>query len=256
MGERRTREERRRAREFEAFVAGAAGRLLHAATLLTGEPFGAAADAEELLVGALSRTYADWDRLRGEDPYEHTRQDLTAHFAHTARRYRRPRGGLLDRLPPQERLMLVLRLYEGVAEEQVAASLGLPVERVRGLCTRGMAAVLSRGAGDAAGREAGVGAGDRAAPVSGDGGVSADDGVSGDGSGSGNGSGGPGLVGEHGSGTGRRPGSATVLASRIVTGLRHTGAAVARNVPHPHHPRHPHREGTGTGPDHGPGGPA
>ena len=33
-------QERRRAREFEAFVAGAAGRLLHAATLLTGEPPG------------------------------------------------------------------------------------------------------------------------------------------------------------------------------------------------------------------------
>ena len=40
--------------------------------------------------------------------------------------------------------MLVLRLYEGVAEEQVAAALGLPVERVRELCTRGMAAMLSR----------------------------------------------------------------------------------------------------------------
>ncbi|WP_171907228.1 sigma factor-like helix-turn-helix DNA-binding protein, partial [Streptomyces abyssalis] len=145
MGERRAREERRRAREFEAFVAGAAGRLLHAATLLTGEPFGAAPAAQDLLVGALSRTYADWDRLRGEDPYERTRHDLTARFAHTARRYRRPRGGMLDALPPQERLMLMLRMYEGVAEEQVAASLGLPVERVRGLCTRAMAEMLSRG---------------------------------------------------------------------------------------------------------------
>ncbi|HEV7628028.1 MAG TPA: sigma factor-like helix-turn-helix DNA-binding protein [Streptomyces sp.] len=144
MGERRAREERRRAREFEAFVAGAAGRLLHAATLLTGEPFGAAPAAQQLLEGALARTYVDWDRLRGEDPYEHTRHDLVAHFAHTAWRYRRPRGGLLDHLPSQERLMLVLRLYEGVAEEQAAAALGLPVERVRELCTRGMAAALSR----------------------------------------------------------------------------------------------------------------
>lgn len=146
MGKRRIREERRRAREFEAFVAGAAGRLLHAATLLTGEPSGAAPAAQELLVGALARTYADWARLRGEDPYEYTRYDLAAHFAHTAWRYRRPRGGLLDRLPPRERLMLVLRLYEGVAEEQTAATLGLPVERVRELCTRGMATMLSRAA--------------------------------------------------------------------------------------------------------------
>ena len=33
--------------------------------------------------------------------------------------------------------MLVLRLYEGVAEEQTAALLGLPVERVRAICARG-----------------------------------------------------------------------------------------------------------------------
>ncbi|MGH3311351.1 MAG: sigma factor-like helix-turn-helix DNA-binding protein [Streptomyces sp.] len=153
MGERRVREQRRRAREFEAFVAGAAGRLLRAATLLTGEPFGAAPAAQQLLVGALARTYADWARLRGEDPYERTRHDLAAHFAHTAWRYRRPRGGLLDRLPPQERLMLVLRLYEGVAEEQTAAALGLPVERVRELCTRGMATVLSRPAAPVTGAD-------------------------------------------------------------------------------------------------------
>jgi sigma-70-like protein len=194
VGERRARAERRRAREFEAFVAGAAGRLLHAATLLTGEPCGAAPAAQELLVGALSRTYADWDRLRGEDPYEHTRQDLAAHFAHTARRYRRPRGGLLDGLPPQERLMLVLRLYEGVAEEQAAASLGLPVERVRGLCTRGMTAVLSRGDE----RGAGGGTPPRAAP------------------------------GEMRGATR----TASLIASRIITGLRHRGGAgTARAVP-------------------------
>ncbi|MFC4492818.1 sigma factor-like helix-turn-helix DNA-binding protein [Streptomyces ovatisporus] len=153
MGERRERQERRRAREFEAFVAGAAGRLLHAATLLTAEPGGAAPAAQQLLVGALSRTYADWDRLRGEDPYERTRHDLMVRFAHHAWRYRRPRGGLLGRLPPQERLILVLRLYEGVAEEQVAATLGLPVERVRELCTRGMAAMLSSEEAGAAGQQ-------------------------------------------------------------------------------------------------------
>ena len=70
MRERRTAQESRRAQEFESFVAGAAGRLLHVATLLTGEPLtGPAPAAEELLTCALSRTYAVWDRLRGEDPY-------------------------------------------------------------------------------------------------------------------------------------------------------------------------------------------
>lgn len=133
----------RRERDFEAFVAGAGGRLLHAATLLTGERCGAAPAAERLLIGALACTYADWERLRGEDPYDRTRQELAARFAHSAWRYRKPRGGLLDRLPPQERLVLVLRLYEGVAEEQVAAGLGLPVERVRALCRRATAAMRS-----------------------------------------------------------------------------------------------------------------
>ncbi|GAA2074012.1 sigma factor-like helix-turn-helix DNA-binding protein [Streptomyces albiaxialis] len=143
MRERRARQERRRAREFEAFVAGAGGRLLHAATLLTAEPPGAAPEAERLLIGALAHTCADWDRLRGEDPYERTRQELAARFSHTAWRHRRDRGGLLGALPPQERLVLVLRLFEGVAEEQTAAGLGLPVERVRALCSRAMATVLS-----------------------------------------------------------------------------------------------------------------
>ncbi|MET7797698.1 sigma factor-like helix-turn-helix DNA-binding protein [Streptomyces decoyicus] len=145
MRERRPAQERRHAREFARFVAGASGRLLHTATLLTGEPASRPAPAaEELLTCALSRTYAVWDRLRGDDPYERTRREMAAHFAHTAWRHRRPRGGLLDRLSPQERLVLVLRLYEGVAEEQTAAQLGLPAERVHALCLRAIAEMRSR----------------------------------------------------------------------------------------------------------------
>lgn len=51
-------------------------------------------------------------------------------------------AGPLGGLAPQERLLLVLRLYEGVAEEQTAALLGLPVERVRTICDRATAALL------------------------------------------------------------------------------------------------------------------
>jgi DNA-directed RNA polymerase specialized sigma24 family protein len=137
---RRVEKDRRRAREFDAFVAGAGGRLLHAATLLTGAPEA----AERLLTATLAGTYAGWDRLHGEDPYDHTRQELALRFAHTAWRHRRPCGGILDRLTPQERLVLVLRLYEGVPEEQVAAQLGLPSERVRALCLRSVATMRSR----------------------------------------------------------------------------------------------------------------
>lgn len=79
MAERATHRDRLRALEFEAFVAGAGGRLLHTATLLTGEPShppGAYPRAERLLYEALSRTYADWDRLHGGDPYDRARREL------------------------------------------------------------------------------------------------------------------------------------------------------------------------------------
>ncbi|MFC9297541.1 sigma factor-like helix-turn-helix DNA-binding protein [Streptomyces sp. NPDC057011] len=125
--------------EFETFVAGAAGRLLYVAVLLTGEP----QSARRLLAGALARTYANWRRLRGDDPYDFTRQELCTAFARTGRRHHGG-GGVLARLSPQERLVLVLRIYEGVAEEVTAAQLGLPVERVRVLCNRAVAVLRAR----------------------------------------------------------------------------------------------------------------
>ncbi|MFG2717326.1 sigma factor-like helix-turn-helix DNA-binding protein [Streptomyces sp. NPDC048416] len=153
MRERHLTGHRRRTREFETFVAGAGGRLLHAATLLTAEPADLNPRALRLLTAALAETYARWHRLRGEDPYDRTRQELAARFARTAWRHHRPTvpgvprpplgEGLLARLTPQERLILVLRLYEGVAEEQTAAMVGLPVDRVRAICTRAIAAMRS-----------------------------------------------------------------------------------------------------------------
>ncbi|MHC0430787.1 sigma factor-like helix-turn-helix DNA-binding protein [Streptomyces sp. O3] len=159
MRQRQAAQDAHRAREFEAFVAGAAGRLLHAATLLTAEPPAANPRARRLLTAAFASTYAGWDRLRGDDPYEHARQELAARFArggwyaeHTAAlRRRRGDAGVLAPLSPRERLVLVLRFSEGVAEEQTAAQLGLPVERVRALTVRGMAALLSRPRADGTG---------------------------------------------------------------------------------------------------------
>ncbi|WP_443065339.1 sigma factor-like helix-turn-helix DNA-binding protein [Streptomyces sp. NBC_00536] len=136
--------------EFEAFVAGAAGRLLHVAVLLTAEPERAAPLARRLLSGALARTFADWRRLRGDDPYAATRAELCAAFARSAwRHHARPRPGadagvdvgVLVRLSPQERLVIVLRVYEGVAEEQTAALLGIPADRVRAVCHRATTAL-------------------------------------------------------------------------------------------------------------------
>ncbi|MFC8509798.1 sigma factor-like helix-turn-helix DNA-binding protein [Streptomyces sp. NPDC057411] len=139
MGERRTGhsgQDAYRNREFDAFVAGAAGRLLHTATLLTTEPAHRNPRAQALLTAALAHTYAHWDRLRGEDPYDVTRAALALRFARTAWRHHRGLGGLLSALTPQERLIVVLRLYEGVAEEQTAALLGLSEDRVRAVCAR------------------------------------------------------------------------------------------------------------------------
>ncbi|MEU6356130.1 sigma factor-like helix-turn-helix DNA-binding protein [Streptomyces sp. NPDC047072] len=160
MRQRQATQGARRAREFEAFVAGAGGRLLQAATLLTAEAPDDNPRARRLLTLSLAHTYACWDRLRGEDPYDRARQYLALRFAHGGWR----RGGLvrgrphpaspLARLGPQERLILVLRLYEGVAEEQAAALLGLPVERVHTICDRATAHLLHppRGPAPAVGR--------------------------------------------------------------------------------------------------------
>ncbi|NGO81179.1 RNA polymerase subunit sigma-70 [Streptomyces sp. YC504] len=143
MRERQTVQLVRRARDFESFVAGAAGRLLHAATLLTAEPPDDNPRARRLLTAALARTYASWDRLHGEDPYTYARQQLAYRFLMMSWRLREGRGGALGMLSPQERLVLVLRVHEGVAEEQTAALLGLPMERVRTLCFRAMSLVLA-----------------------------------------------------------------------------------------------------------------
>ncbi|WP_282695739.1 sigma factor-like helix-turn-helix DNA-binding protein [Streptomyces sp. CC208A] len=133
-----------RAREFDAFVAGAAGRLLHVATLLTAETRARDPYARALLTAALAHTYAVRDRRRDEDPYALTRDELALRFARTAWRFRTGRGGVLGVLTPWERLVLVLRLYEGVPEEQTAALLGLSEARVRAVCARAVARMRTR----------------------------------------------------------------------------------------------------------------
>ncbi|MEU6378359.1 sigma factor-like helix-turn-helix DNA-binding protein [Streptomyces sp. NPDC046909] len=149
MRQRQASQDARRAREFESFVAGAAGRLLHAATLLTAEAPDDNPRARRLLTLSLAHTYACWDRLRGEDPYDRTRQYLATRFARGAWHQYGGLGGArphatspLASLGPQERLVVVLRLYEGVAEEQTAALLGLPTERVHTICDRATATLL------------------------------------------------------------------------------------------------------------------
>ncbi|MET9773017.1 sigma factor-like helix-turn-helix DNA-binding protein [Streptomyces sp. NPDC006367] len=165
MREQRALQDARRDREFEEFAAGTAGRLLHTASLLTAEDPADNPRARRLTVLSLAHTYACWDGLRGEDPYQHARRYLAVRFAHEAWRHRgrallpgrrRPTGAL-GGFTPQERLVLVLRVYEGVAEEQVAALLALPVERVRALHDRAVSALLRP---PGRGRRPGGGSGD------------------------------------------------------------------------------------------------
>ncbi len=139
VGRRRADAELRRDAEFAAFTAGAGGRLLHAATLLTGDP----AEAERLLTAVLARVYADWLRMRAEDPYEQARSELVRRFS-CRPWWRRPHGGTLDRLSAQERLVVTMRFFEGIAEEQTAAQLGLPAERVHAIGARAAATLRSR----------------------------------------------------------------------------------------------------------------
>lgn len=139
VGKRRAAAELRRDAEFAAFTAGAGGRLLHAAMLLTGER----AAAERLLTAVLARVYADWFRTHAEDPYEQARGELVRRFAYRPW-WQRPHGGALDRLTGQERLIVTMRFFEGVAEEQTAAQLGLPAERVRAIGARATATLRSR----------------------------------------------------------------------------------------------------------------
>ncbi|MGW4195585.1 RNA polymerase subunit sigma-70 [Streptomyces sp. NPDC005004] len=151
--------------EFTEFARGVGPRLLRAATLLTAEPPDANPRARRLLTRALADVYAHWDRPPGEDPYERARAHLAVRFARGSwyRRAplggvspffagRRPRGpgrhplvrprGPLAALTPWERVVLVLRVYEGVGEEQTAALLGLPAERVYRICERATVRVL------------------------------------------------------------------------------------------------------------------
>ncbi|SCE09315.1 hypothetical protein GA0115240_13849 [Streptomyces sp. DvalAA-14] len=96
VGKRRATAELRRDAEFAAFTAGAGGRLLHAAVLLTGD----LRSADRLLTATLARVYADWIRMRADDPYEQARSELVRRFAYRPW-WRRPGGGPWTGSPPR-----------------------------------------------------------------------------------------------------------------------------------------------------------
>ena len=146
--------------EFTAFMAQAGASLLRTAWLLTGD----GDRAQELVQAALVKTYVAWPRVRREDALAYARRILVNHKTDVWRRSRRevaspelpesvaPQGSsvvdhrdevvrLLQRLPAQQRRVIVLRYYTDLSEQAVAESLGISVGAVKSAASRGLAAL-------------------------------------------------------------------------------------------------------------------
>jgi RNA polymerase sigma-70 factor (sigma-E family) len=139
-----------------AFVESAWQRHLRLAMLLTGDRW----RAEELLQDSLFRMYERWRRLSDHDDlHAYLRRVLTN--SHTSMWRRRRRESLvadvpdraapagvdsdsdeirraLKALPPRQRAVVVLRLYEDLSERQVAQALGCSVGTVKSQYARAL----------------------------------------------------------------------------------------------------------------------
>lgn len=148
---------------FEAFVAGASGRLFTMALLLTGYR---RSEAEDLLQDAFERTYRRWRRITSAgDPEPYVRRVMANRSVDLWRRIRRRReeplltesvdaavadhvAAVADRdlllralsqLPPRQRAVLVLRYFADLSEAQTADILGCTVGAVKSQASRGLA---------------------------------------------------------------------------------------------------------------------
>src|SRR5688572_3425543 len=143
---------------FEEFVTTRSSGLLRVATLLTRDH----ALAEDLLQTALARSWAVWKRIDG-DPEPYVYRILTNTYRtwwrrrwHAERPTDRlpevgePGGQLsveirdeiwqaLNRLPRQQRAVLVLRYFEDLTEVQAAQTLGISQGAVKSHASRGLA---------------------------------------------------------------------------------------------------------------------
>ncbi|EIV91707.1 SigE family RNA polymerase sigma factor [Frankia sp. QA3] len=145
-------------RAFEEFVAHSGDRLLRSAVLLVGDR----AAAEDLLQGALERTYRHWPRVSAGQPEAYVRRALVNAAASRWRRRIRevpweadtavgqpdPADRLVQRdgliralltLPVRQRAVLVLRYLDDLPEAEVAAALGCSVGSVKSQASRGLA---------------------------------------------------------------------------------------------------------------------
>jgi DNA-directed RNA polymerase specialized sigma24 family protein len=128
--------------DFADFVAGSSRRLLGLAYLLSADR----ALADRLLEDALDRTYRHWPAVsRDGVPEAHVRQLLVDSIARRRSRRRPvsapdpdgvPTMSAVAGLPTAQRVVLVLRYFEGLDDVQAAAVMGCSVKSVRHLQTR------------------------------------------------------------------------------------------------------------------------
>lgn len=144
---------------FEDFAAARLPALLRYATLLSGDRD----EAHDIVQDVLTRALVRWGRIGAiEEPYGYVRTMITNHFLSLRRRRRlwtvplrdsddraQPpvpdRGDgdalwhLLATLPRQQRVVLVLRYYEGLGDDEIAEVLGCRPGTVRGYASRALA---------------------------------------------------------------------------------------------------------------------
>jgi RNA polymerase sigma-70 factor (sigma-E family) len=150
---------------FTAFVRARGTSLLRFATALTGDRH----HAEDLLQGALERVYGRWSRITGKgDPEWYVRRALVnAARDGWRRRQRRPEvfnlgegdgsylpfddiltrdvvRTALGQLPPRQRIVIVLRYWEGLTEPETAELMGTSVGTVKSQAHRAMKTLKER----------------------------------------------------------------------------------------------------------------
>jgi len=146
--------------EFAEFVASSQARMVRIGELLTGDR----GRAEDLAQHGFAQAFAAWHRIRGGDPEAYVRRCVVnANTDWWRRRYWReqPTAVLperpdrsddiaaaadreivlraLSRLTMRERIVLVLRFYLDLSEQQIAAELKIAPGTVKSAAARGLA---------------------------------------------------------------------------------------------------------------------
>ncbi|WP_188194214.1 SigE family RNA polymerase sigma factor [Nonomuraea sp. SYSU D8015] len=147
---------------FAGFVAERGDALLRYGYVLAGNPH----DAADLVQEALLKLRASWPRLRAKDNPESYVRTTMARLHTAAWRLRRrellawdpPEHGHHDALPSEDeqamwealsglprkqRAVLVLRYYEGLSDEEIAAALGISRGTVRSQASRALGKLRS-----------------------------------------------------------------------------------------------------------------